>query len=328
MRKSALNLILFALAMIALTLAATAPAFAGIKEAFTDLYYQIQNEDWDGLKKSLAKPNPTLVNYNNGELLQGALGMVKDPKIIKMLLNAGANPNLLQKNTDNNGLHIVLAECKDYNYAKVLAITKLLVAKNCNVNHKRNSDGYTPIHMAVRNEEIGKDILAVMLAAKNLDVNVCCNPINECEDGAWPALFYAVQRANDPTKSNKDIVKMLVDKGANLNFLTSDASQCRRKKWNVLHILCETSTDRDDMAQILVDAGMGVDTPTPDTAMTPLHLALMSNNPKICRYLLEKGADIKAKNSDGVDILAHAKGYCSDKHYDSAKVVIDWANTH
>jgi ankyrin repeat protein len=295
--------------------------------AYTDMYYAMQNEDLDRLK-ALVKKNPGLANYKNGELLMGAVGMVKDPVYIKVLLDGGASPNALQPNTNNNPLHYVIEECKEYNKDKVLAIVKMLVAKGADVNHKRNNDGYTPIHVAVRGEQVSKEIVAALVAAKNVDVNVRCNQINDCEDGAWPALFYIAEKPNDTYGDNFAIFKMILAKNPDLKFTTPQEANTRRKKWNVLHLLCSTSTDRVDMAEALVNAGMELEALTADENLSPLHLAMSANNPKICTYLLNKGADYNSKDTEGVSVLDHAKGWGTDKHLDSAKVVIDWAAAH
>jgi ankyrin repeat protein len=326
MKKYCSLVILFLVAILLFSFAQK--AWADNPPAYTTMYYAMQNDDLDALKACLKK-SASLVNYNKGELLLGALGMVKDPQVIKMLLAAGANPNALQPNTDNNTLHVVIDECKEYNKDKVLAIVKMLVAKGADVNHKRANDGYTPIHVAVRGEQVSKEIVAALLTAKNVDVNVRCNQINDSEDGAWPALFYIVEKPNDTYKDNFAIFKMIMAKNPDLTFTTPQEPNTRRKKWNVLHLVCSTEfTDRVDMVEALVNAGMDIEALTADENLSPLHLAMSANNPKICTYLLTKGADYNSKDTEGTSVLAHAKGWGSDKHLESAKVVIDWAEAH
>ena len=301
----------------------TNSAFAG-SEDYGNLERYVQWDDLEEVQSALKK-NPKVINDNNGEILRMAVGLLRKPEIIKLLLDAGANPNLKQVNTDNNALHIVLEECKDGNQDHILAIVKMLTAKGADVNHKRAGDGYTPIHMAARNENVTKEIMSALLSAKNLNVNIKCNPINEFEDGAWTPLFFAVTRPNDFTGDNYAIVKMLIDKNADIKAVTSDKDPVIKQNWTALHLVADAKEDRSDIAKLLVEAGIPVDSVCKTKNMTPLHLALMSNKPEICKYLLSKGADIHSANSDGVTVLEHAKGWASNHHFESAKVIIEWA---
>jgi ankyrin repeat protein len=48
--------------------------------------------------------------------------------------------------------------------------------------------------------------------------------------------------------------------------------------------------------RLLVEAGANVNRPTSFEKNTPLHLAVEKNWKDICRYLIEKGADVRACN--------------------------------
>jgi len=296
-------------------------------ELHTSLYYAIQNDDMDALK-SLIKKAGAVINEEDGDLLRAAVGMDKDPQVVKMLLDAGANPDLKEKNSGDTALHLAMQACNGENNARILQYVKMLVAKGAKVSQKREHDGYTALHMAARNENIDKDIIASLLAAKSIDVNVKCNAINESEDGAWQPLFYLATRAQDFKKCGGAAAKMFIDKGADLGTLTTSDGAARRKAWNVLHLCCGTANDHVDVVETLLTAGMALETRTKDEGLTPLHIAMSTNNPKICALLLSKGADYNSKDTEGVSVLQHAKGWATDKHYESAKVVIDWSNSH
>jgi ankyrin repeat protein len=299
----------------------------GASELHTSLYYAVQNDDMDTLK-ALLKKSGAVINEGDGDLLRAAVDLHKEPLVVKMLLDAGANPNLQEKNSGDTALHLALGACNGQNNALILQYAKLLVDKGANVSQKRVKEGYTPLHVAARNENIDKDIFAVLLTGKNADVNVRCNPINESEDGAWQPLFYLATRAQDFKKSGGAVARMLIDKGADLKEVSTSEGQARRKAWNVLHLCCGTENDHVDVVEVLLNAGLNIETRTKDEGLTPLHIAMSTNNPKICTLLLSKGADFNSKDTEGVSVLQHAKGWGTDKHYESAKVVIDWASSH
>lgn len=303
------------------------PCLAADPPGFMELYYAVQNDDMPTLKVALKK-HSKLVNHKNGELLQGALGMLKDPKVISMLLAAGANPNLKQANTGYNGLHIVLAECTSGTLPKVLALVKLLVAKGCDVNLKDTAHEYTPLHMAARRESVSAAVFAALLSSPKVDVNLRCKQINPSMDGAWPALFYVLERPHDPTGTNKEIVQMLINKGADMKAMSTDKAPAEKRSWTVMHFVSGTSSDRADIAAILLAAGAALDQRDTREGLTPLHVAMNSNCPKICQFLLEKGADFNSKDVEGTSVLAHARGWATDKHYESAEVVKKWADAH
>jgi ankyrin repeat protein len=324
MRKQ--KVILTVLLIAAFLWGAAGPALASELEDYNELHRYVQWGELDSVKKFL-KSKAKIVNYNKGEILLDAVGLVVDPLIVKALLDAGVNANSRQVNTDNNALHYVIEQCTEDNRGKILSIVKMLVVKGTSVNHKRANDGYTPLHIAARREAAQKEIFESLLSAKGVDVNIRCNKINEYEDGAWPAIAHVLTRANDPYGHNLAIVKMIMARGQDVKALMGD-DLATRKSWTLLHLLCATSTDRADMAEVLLNSGLELEAMTKDGNMSPLHMALMANNPKICTLLLSKGASISSTNSDGVNVLAHAKGFCTDKHFESAKVVIDWAATH
>jgi ankyrin repeat protein len=308
-------------------------AVADTAEDYTMLTYKVQYDEIDEVK-AILKKNPKAATYNNGEILDSAVGNLVNSQILKMLLDAGANPNYKQPmGGKNNLLHIAIDQCTSDPAVlkKVLAHVKLLVANGTDVNYKRESDGMTPLHVAAKNENVSKDVISALLEAKKLDINKRCNMINDSQGGDWPPLFFAVSRANDPTKSNKDIVQLLLKKKADIKMTTGQGELLINKNMTALHILAMTSSDRADIAEVLVSAGIPVDAFGQDldgSNITPLCCASGANNPKICKFLLSKGADINVPDFEGVTIIGHARGYGTDKHYESAKVIIEWADAH
>ncbi len=331
MKRSKVCFFVFAVVFMAFTCPAVDRSGAPVtgsccaSELHTSLYYAVQNDDMDTLKTLLKKAGPA-INEEDGSLLRGAVGLGKDPVVIKMLLDAGADPNLKDPNSGDTALHVAMKECRGDNNEVILKYAKFLVGKGANVSQKRTSDGYTPLHAAAKNEQMDRDIFAALLQSPTVDVNVRCDMINESADGAWQHLFYLATRPWDFKNCGGAMAQMLIDKGADLKATTTkEASQ---RTWNVLHLCCGTANDHVDVVEVLLKAGMGIEALTGDENLSPLHIAMNTNNPKICTLLLEKGADYNSKDSEGTSVLSHARGWGTDKHYESAKVVIDWAASH
>ena len=314
--------------MILLLLSSTTQLLAETDdEIFSSMYYAVQNGDIDQLK-DLLKAHAKLVNKNNGELLQGAVGFADNPPIVKLLLDAGADPNLLDKQ-GNSPLQIVINESTEdvERLAKIQEIVKHLVAKGANVNYKRPPDGFTPIILAARKETVSKGIMEELLKAKNPDVNVESDGPDVGIYKGWTPLFYACIRNMVEGNTAKEIVEMLIAKGANIKAVTKYAQHPENIGRTALHIIAENTGDRDDIASFLIEKGATVDA-VDASNWTPLHVSMWFNTPKVAKLLLTKGADMFIKNKDGTDILSHAKGYGSDKHFESAEVIIQWAKDH
>ena len=302
---------------------------ADINEDYDEIARYVSWSDIEGLQEAIKK-NKKAVNHNNGAIILEYANYPKDPQILKLLLDNGATTNALEANTNKNALHILLGEARDYNLDIIVPSVKMLVDKGINVNQQESNYGYTPLHIAAKSDYLGKEIFEILLSAKNVDVNIKCNPINEYEDGAWTPIFFVVSRPNDPGGTNKDIVKLLIDKKADVKATTLDQSPVIKRKWTLLHICAETKNDQVDVFKVLFENGCSdyLEAQTTNEMLSPLHVAMLSESPRICQYLLEKGASYESKNSDGVTVLRHAKGAGTDKHLKSAEVVIKWAKEH
>lgn len=295
------------------------------EEAQVWMYYAVQNGESETLKRWIVA-HPASINLKNGELLQGACGFADNPAVVKMLLDAGADPNVKQENSENNCLHIVLDAAREDTpiLENVQAICTLLVAKGCDVNYQRPSDGFSPIIMAAKIPYIGQGIMAALLAAENADVSLRSTGEGANLNRGWSVLHYVCDREPAETGENKEVCELLIAKGADVMALTPAAIDVTRENWTPLHIASARNTDRDDVAALLVAKGAVVDA-VDSQQWTPLHVAMWNNNPRICQLLLDKGADIHSKNSDGTDILVHSYAYGRDKHLESAEVIIKWA---
>ncbi|MFA7004495.1 MAG: ankyrin repeat domain-containing protein, partial [Verrucomicrobiia bacterium] len=163
------------------------------EEAATRLAYASQYGEADKVKALLAS-NPKIVNMNDSQAFQAALSLQKGPEIVKAFLDAGADAKIKQKESGCGMIVLAIDGAKPSD--ELTAVVKMLVEKGADVNCPRVKEGFTALHLAARQGM--KDVMAVLLSAKNVDVNQRCNdlPTTSTTDDAWPPLFYAVSRGD------------------------------------------------------------------------------------------------------------------------------------
>lgn len=97
--------------------------------------------------------------------------------------------------------------------------------------------------------------------------------------------IYFLYLYNDRMHMNKEIVKLLIEYGANVNAKNLTGM-------TPLHILCSThSNDTIIVAKLLIDNGADINTQEYVYRFTPLHLAAKAGNKKLINFLLDSGAD-------------------------------------
>lgn len=283
------------------------------EEAATRLAYASQYGEADKVKALLAS-NPKIVNMNDSRVFQAALSLQKGPEIVKAFLDAGADAKITQKESGCSTIILAIDGAKPGD--DLIAVVKMLVEKGADVNCPRVKEGFTALHLAARQGM--KDVMAVLLTAKNVDVNQRCNdlPTTSTVDDAWPPLFYAVSRGDEGQPDDLKVVEMLLAKGADVKAAT-------RENLTALHLVARSGRDRRDIAELLVSKGAALDPISRPFKLTPLHEALMKDNPEICKLLLERGANVNIPNDQGVTIIQHAHGYYVD--WKSGKAVREWS---
>ena len=207
-------------------------------------------------------------------------------------------------------------------------IAMWLIDHGADVNAK-NEDGETPLLIAISNRnfdlaeflnERGDDVnakevdgetpllisvsipwLAKLLIERGADVNA------KNEDGETPLLIAA-------TRDNFDLVELLIEHGADVNVKTVVGwaplhSAASRNSLDMAKLLIEHSADvnaKNEMslgyAQWLIEYGHSVDV----IGMTPLHSAAWSNSLDVAKLLIERGADVNAKDADDFTPLDRA----------------------
>ncbi|MBI5685305.1 MAG: ankyrin repeat domain-containing protein [Verrucomicrobia bacterium] len=269
------------------------------EEAATRLAYASQYGEADKVK-ALLTSNPKIVNMNDSQAFQTALSLQKGPEIVKAFLDAGADVKIKQKESGCSTIILAIDGAKPSD--DLTAVVKMLVEKGADVNCRRVKEGFTALHLAARQGM--KDVMAVLLSAENVDVNQRTRDLDTTStvDDAWPPLFYAVSRGDEGQPDDLKVVEMLLAKGADVKAAT-------RENLTALHLVARSGRDRRDIAELLVSKGAALDPVTRPFKLTPLHEALMKDNPEICKLLLERGANVNIPNDQGVTIIQHAHGY-------------------
>lgn len=174
----------------------------GYKYTEPEFFRAVSNEDGAAVRAFMqAGMNPNAKNEQGETALTYAI-QNKDPKVIRVLLER-ADVNLKDEQ-GNSPIHLAIKKDKE-------DIFDLLLEKNADVNTGGKSgktQNQTALYVAVLK---GRKDLVQKLLEKGADPNIADS------DGAFP-LSEAVVNAG----SNPQIVKLLIDKGANINAQESN----------------------------------------------------------------------------------------------------------
>lgn len=201
----------------------------------------------------------------------------------EQLLNA--NPKLVNEKDKNGQTPLHLAVAKD-NKETVL----LLLAKGADVKASDNK-GETPLSLALKRKN--KDVLT-LLFEKGANFNVIVKDKNglkeyrkilvllleKAPDCSIKLQMEAYQSAVSPTKSTG------IQKGKEKR--TKIESHPKANTYYKLSIVLKR---HKDIKELMFNHRI--------KGSTPLHLAVMRNNQNLVRQLLDKGADINAKDKNG-----------------------------
>ncbi|KAK7476652.1 hypothetical protein BaRGS_00032127 [Batillaria attramentaria] len=189
-----------------------------------------------------------------------------------------------------------------------LATVKLLVEKGSDVNSKSESMGFTPLHFAARADE-DDDFTETGETEGVLKERYVSD---DCED-PMTLLEHAV------TRCNLDTVKLLVEKGADVN------SRNESTGLTPLHIAVQAEEDdeftdageeRAKMIEFLLSVGADVNAKDKDNKI-PLDWAVLKGKDKICNILLNR-----MKGDTGA---VFKERYASDDH-DNPMTLCEHAN--
>ena len=221
------------------------------------------------------------------------LGCLPAVKLLVETLGADVNPppeNLQLEWLDISEKEVDTPLCLacDEGHIEVVA---LLLEKGAKVNAK-DEDNNTPLHLACHKGHAGVvELLLINGANVNAKDSDKCTPLHRA-------------CLND----HKDLVTKLLDKGANVNAKDED-------KFTPLHLACQEG--HAGVVAVLLDHEADVHAKDSTDGETPLHKACLS---EVAILLLDKGANVNAKNEDG-DTSLHLA--CWSGRFDMVSVFLE-----
>lgn len=210
-----------------------------------DIFKYVSDGDVEKVKQSLNDMNSFKIDINfkneNGYTLLMIACRTNNYKIVEILLNKGADPNIKTKfsgwfalmyaaeYSDTDIINLLLEKGADINlkndkgwnalchsiYRSKIANAIFLTEKGSDVN-MRNDEGWTPLMFSVRNNK-DPDILKFLLSIKENAVD-----INAAENKGKTALMFAAGESHHD--SSLENVKVLLEQGADINILDNDGN--------------------------------------------------------------------------------------------------------
>ena len=141
-----------------------------------------------------------------------------------------------------------------------------------------DGEGYSPLINSVRFRFLD---LAAYFASHKADVN-------QVDRSGWTPLMYAAW------DDNAAMVNMLLKHGAKLDVANSE---------NLTAFAIAAQNAKIQAAQALVAAGADVNAPIAKGGYTPLMLVALAGSNELASWLIERGAQVNARNPGGVTAL-------------------------
>ncbi|HBL98362.1 TPA: hypothetical protein DDZ86_01820 [Candidatus Dependentiae bacterium] len=238
------------------------------------------------------------------------------------------------------------------------SIAYLLITNGASLNVQDNI-GFTPLHLACKNNFAMVDLLVRMGANLNIQDNTGLTPLNlACKDGNMPAIRLLTKGGASldiqdnsglaplhwsSKLGNALVVQHLIVSHANLNIqdnvgFTPLHEACRNNNGPVVQILVASranlniqdnvgrialhlacENDKIQFAQLLIDWGANPNTQD-NNGLTPLHVACGKNWLQLVQLLVNKGANLNLKDNDGLTPLQEV---CKNNKIQMAQLLIN-----
>ena len=250
---------------------------------------KIEAKDSTALKTLINDSNVDLFDTVGVNLLTRAV-MTADYNIVKILLDNGANPNLINK-TKTGSTPLMMAS----GY-KSLKIAKLLLKKGADVNIPDNN-GDPAIHWSAYYGNLTFTKLMLENGAKTDSKSIHSDGVmqvalKEYKDSIVDLLIENGISIYDVKKDNIALINAVKQNDINLfeKLINKDNVNARDEAGNTLLIL---ASNKGSLAivQLLVENKADINAINP-VGQTALNKAIFSNNNEVAKYLIEKGADI------------------------------------
>ncbi len=245
-----------------------------------DKYITVQamleaNEKVNKTSNQNIKSKNSMINKQELSAGNSALNMAiiqKDSAIVKLLLQYGADPNILNYDGRTSLMYAVEKESMD--------IVKNLLKYKADPNKTHNKNRLNALHMAVLQRN--KDIVELLLKYD-------ADP-NQKDSTGWTSLMKAVK------KTHTKIAKLLLDHGAKIN-------EQENRENTALHQA--VSNQDKEMVELLLEYGADPNIQNED-GWTPLILSAEYGLPQIMKKLINHGADLYRETLKGNTALRRA----------------------
>ena len=214
---------------------------------------------------------------------------------VKRLIEAGTAVDIRATRSRGTPLHFA---ARDGRYS----VVELLVELGADVDAKTEY-GNTSLHLAARSrltacanpwrgDAVGLTEAHFAVVQLLLDAGASVDPRNR--EGTTPLQGAA-------TCNDVAIAALLIEKGANVN-----------NRSNQYSVLDQAISWGPDVAKLLIESGVEVNTVVPYSGETPLMAAIEKSRIELTRMLLEAGADVNARNRRNQwTALDYAIYYCA-----------------
>ncbi|XP_059138557.1 poly [ADP-ribose] polymerase tankyrase-like isoform X2 [Physella acuta] len=204
--------------------------------------------------------------------------------IVKSLLEGGADPNVLIKGPNFQVTPLVLAAERG-----AIEIMRLLIQYKADVQSSRSDNLRTPVHIMVTNRAREDETIAMIQALLQAGAN-----INSTDSEGDTPLHLAVRFNKGHSDTSTSLEEFLLDRGANV-FAKN------KHQMMPLHLaLQKTGIDPIELCSLLTSVMRDQKVDEPDEhKFTPLLYAASSGATICCMHLLQRGANIEAKEYRG-----------------------------